>query len=346
MGDVMEKKKVSIIMPAYNCESSIKNAIYSVINQDYSNIELVVINDGSTDRTEEEIKKIKSKKIKFYTIKNHGVSHARNYGIKYSSGDYLMFIDSDDEYAPCFVKTMVESLENNKADQVCSSYFTIDNNNQIIGEFFYKDKTFINQCEYIEQLQKHYLFNQVWNKIYNLKIIKDNELLFDENISIAEDEKFNLDYLKYCNKMITVKKALYKYKVTPNGLGFRFNPDANIIKLSIVEKIENIFNAQKYNMQYVYESYITQYFSLISNIVDVRNCISKREKFGYIEKQIVKNQKCQRIAKESISMLSGKYKILANVLLTNNKYIIYVFGIIAWHYDKYKKKKFGGGIKC
>lgn len=342
----MKNKKVSIIMPAYNCESSINNAIDSVINQDYSNIELIVVNDGSTDKTEQILKNIKSEKMKFYTIKNQGVSHARNYGIKHSSGEYIMFIDSDDEYISHFVSTMVETLENNRVNQVCSSYFTIDNNNKIVGEIIYENNTFINQCEYIEQLQRNNLFNQVWNKIYNSKIIKSNGILFDEKISIAEDEKFNLEYLKYCKKMVTIKMPLYKYKVTPNGLGFKFNPDSNIIKLSMVKMIETMFLAHKYNMKYVYESYITQYFSLLSNIVDIRNKISRKEKLMYIEKEIINDMERQKIIKSSKTILDKKYKILANILLIKNKYIIYIFGKIAWQYDKYKKKKFGGEIKC
>lgn len=342
----MKNKKVSIIMPAYNCERTIKQAIESVINQDYDNKELIIINDGSSDNTENEIKKIKSEKIKLYTIKNQGVSHARNYGIKHSSGEYLMFIDSDDEYTPHFIRKMVEILEHSNVDQVCSSYYTLNNNSKIIGKISYKNHIFSNSCDCIIQLQKNNLFNQVWNKIYKLKIIKKNKIYFEEKISIAEDEKFNLDYINHCNKIKVIEEPLYKYKITPNGLGFKFNPKSNKVKLQIVHQIEKIFEQHNYDKKYVFESYIIQYFSLISNIVDKRNKIPHQEKLAQIKKEIVYNKDCQEIMKLSKGKLNKKYTILANILITKNKYVIYLFGKIAWYYDKYYKRKFGGEIKC
>lgn len=342
----MKNKKVSIIMPAYNCENTIRVAIESVINQSYDNIELIIVNDGSSDNTEKEIKSIKSEKIKYYSIKNQGVSYARNYGVKHALGEYLMFIDADDEYTPHFIRKMFEEIEKSEADQVCASYYTVDNNNKIIGKISYKYYTFFSPCECIIQLQKNNLFNQVWNKIYKTKIIKENKIYFDEKISIAEDEKFNLEYLNYCNKIRIIDEPLYKYKITLNGLGFSFNLKSNEIKLQIINQIEKIFEKQKYDKSYIFESYIIQYFSLVSNIVDKRNKKTTKEKLMQISKDIICNKKCQNIMKISKKELRKKYKILAIIILTKNRYIIYVFGKIARYYDKHYKKKFGGEIKC
>lgn len=105
--------KFSIIMPTYNREKTIGRAIKSVLNQSYKNWELIVVDDGSTDNTNDEINKIKDSRLKYFFQENKGRSSARNSGISLSSGDFICFLDSDDKYYPHHLKVLYSNICSN-----------------------------------------------------------------------------------------------------------------------------------------------------------------------------------------------------------------------------------------
>lgn len=111
----MNDELISVIIPAYNAEKTIVRAIDSVLQQTYKNIEIIVINDGSTDGTELLVKQFK-KEVKSVTMSNFGVSHARNIGIDLCSGEYLMFLDADDEILPDAIATLLSCCKENNLD--------------------------------------------------------------------------------------------------------------------------------------------------------------------------------------------------------------------------------------
>lgn len=112
-----QKSKISVIIPTYNRGNILANSIKSVLNQTYQNIEILVIDDGSTDNTREEVNKIKDKKIKYIKLKkNKGGSNARNVGIKRSKGQYISFQDSDDIYYPDKLQKQMNNIINKNSD--------------------------------------------------------------------------------------------------------------------------------------------------------------------------------------------------------------------------------------
>ena len=112
---------VSIIVPAYNAERTINRCIDSILKQSYGNLEIIIINDGSKDSTEEKcMKYIKNKKIKYIRIKNSGVSNARNIGIENSTGTYIMFVDSDDYIEKNMVERLYDNINENVDLVICS----------------------------------------------------------------------------------------------------------------------------------------------------------------------------------------------------------------------------------
>ena len=128
----MSQQLVSVIIPAYNHQRFIEASIRSVIEQDYKNIELVIINDGSTDKSLLKVNDLKDSRIQIFSIKNHGVSHARNYGIKKANSQYICFLDADDfwyENHLSELKLLLESYPN------CGMFTTAYNrkkNNKIL----------------------------------------------------------------------------------------------------------------------------------------------------------------------------------------------------------------------
>lgn len=175
-------EKVSIIVPVYNAYNSIDRCIKSIINQTYKNIELILINDGSTDKSIDKLKKYE-KKYKFIKVidkENEGVAKTRNLGIKKSTGKYIMFIDNDDYVDNDYVETLVKEIESENYDVVFSGYKRENNN----GKIFQKKK--LKKSKWAP-----YTLQAPWAKIYKLDYLKKNNIKFFP-YKIGEDVYFTM----------------------------------------------------------------------------------------------------------------------------------------------------------
>lgn len=207
---------VSVIVPVYNNENYIGRCIQSLLSQDYTDYEIIVVNDGSTDGTIEKIEAFNSDKIRLFTIKNSGPSAARNYGIGKCSekSDYLFFVDSDDTVTTDYLSSMLSGMSND-----CCVVCGINHINE--SDFKNNETKFhkrINSYRTIENLWDNELFykllptgifNSSCNKCYSLKLIRKQNLLFAD--SFPEDIRFNLNYFKYCSKITIFDVKLYNY---------------------------------------------------------------------------------------------------------------------------------------
>lgn len=207
-------KLVSIIIPVYNVSKYLNECLDSIVRQTYKNLEILLIDDGSTDDSGvicDNYSKEYSN-IKVFHLKNSGVSAARNYGIEQASGDYLTFVDSDD----VIDETMIEKLVNcmglyDIQLAVCSySYmykdFMIDNHLSKIG--------FLSN----EQTKRELFLNTSIrgfsvNKIFITNIIKKNNLKFDSKIKICEDLLFVFDYVSHIENVYVFDESLYYYRM-------------------------------------------------------------------------------------------------------------------------------------
>ena len=217
-------KKISLILPIFNVEIFLQRCLQSIVGQDYPNIEIILINDGSTDQSGsicDEFAK-SDKRIKVIHKQNQGVSAARNQGIKLSTGDYCCFIDSDDYIEPNFVSTMIHYLEKYSGDLVCCSCIRERKDGYIEWRKGTPHIRYYNHLEAIEVLFSQQTFGGwPWNKIYRTSIIKNNNLLFREDLRICEDEVFILDYLLYSEKTIFIPNELYHYMVNANSVNLQ-----------------------------------------------------------------------------------------------------------------------------
>lgn len=214
---------VSVIIPAYNSDKTIFKCINSVAKQSYSNLEIIIINDGSTDSTEEICLKYKNidDRVKYTKISNSGVSIARNTGINLSKGKYIIFLDSDDFFMPDAIQELVDKIE--KTELVVGNFCYISNDGvPIIKDYIFEKEGIISVNDYIGYFSKYYLdvvLGSNWNKLYLSQIIKDNNLCFENNEIYAEDYIFNLNYLYYVNRVYITKKIINCYRVdTTNSL--------------------------------------------------------------------------------------------------------------------------------
>lgn len=196
---------ISIIIPTYNGEKTIGNTLDAIFNTNKSNFEVIVINDGSKDNTIDVLNKYKNKYPNLLLIdkENTGVSDSRNIGIKTSSGEYIMFCDDDDIYEPGVIDAVSKNISQYNPDYI--SFGRIDINGK--NKYYCSDNQRIELYEdindfLITRFCSGYTTFSVCNKVFNNKIIKDNNICFNRDIKLSEDLDFNLKYFEYIRNIV------------------------------------------------------------------------------------------------------------------------------------------------
>ena len=217
----MDKIKISVVVPAYNVEKYIEKTLKSIVNQTLREIEIIVINDGSTDDTLSIIKRLmlEDKRIILINKKNGGVSQARNDGIKIAKGEYVSFIDGDDWIEEDFFKDSYKYGSENNLDIVMSDAYL---------DYFRRKKTkylkelevqkIISGEEYLKQLYKNNCLKVVWNKIVKREIFIKNDLFFLENVPSGEDMNLTIKLGYVVSKIGKINKAYYHYIQYPQSV--------------------------------------------------------------------------------------------------------------------------------
>lgn len=218
-----EDLKVSVVIPVYNSEKFLKKAIKSVINQTYSNLEIIVIDDFSKDKSTEIIEKFAKLDGRIKFIKNEqnlGVSATRNKGIKFSTGDYIYFFDSDDYLDKGYIKEFIKY-----AKMYDNPDILIFNNVIIFSHFYTMLSVYSNnlktEAKVIDnkKMKVEEFGYANWNKMFKSELVKTNNSLFPENINYAEDQCFNVKNLLNAENIIIVNNVnKYHYRKSKNSL--------------------------------------------------------------------------------------------------------------------------------
>ena len=210
--------KVSIIVPIYNTEKYLTKCLDSITNQTYRNLEIILVDDGSSDNSgkiADDYAK-KDKRIQVIHQKNAGQSAARNVGIKKSTGDYLSFIDSDDEIRLDYTEKLLNLYDDEASITACGhQYKRLKENtskNLYQSPLRPRHKNESKKAYILQLLAKDGRMYSCNNKLFRASIIKDNSLAFDIKLNFAEDTKFVLDYLKKAKGEIKyIPEPLYIY---------------------------------------------------------------------------------------------------------------------------------------
>lgn len=234
-------KKFSIIVPVYNNEKYIKKCINSIIMQTYKNLELIIINDGSKDDSGiicDEFAK-KDNRIKVIHKKNEGVSIARNRGIEEVTGDYILFIDSDDWIKEDTIEILNEKIQKSDTDLLIYQIFNREFNKKDVLKTKNKDEF----LKYLRKIIIKEFINSPVNKVYNTKIIKKNKIKFAENIDIAEDLLFNILYFSNIDSFEIINEKLYYYNhENTKSLTKRFNNNKYVQLMKVDDQVETILS--------------------------------------------------------------------------------------------------------
>lgn len=198
-------KKVSIIVPAYNSGNYISDCIESILSQTYKNIEIIIINDGSTDDTEQKcIAFKKDKRVIYKKTNNGGVSAARNLGLKIAKGHYIAFVDSDDIISCDYIQTLVKNIEDTNSD-LSTSLPSINGTYSDGGHHLVKG----------EKIKAEILGNSGGYspmKLYKKQIINGRKITFNPNIKVCEDLLFNMEYANSIESACIGTQRHYYYR--------------------------------------------------------------------------------------------------------------------------------------
>ena len=246
--------KVSIIVPAYNVENYIEKCIESLANQTLQEIEIIVVNDGSTDNTKQKIEKLMEKypeKIKYLEKQNGGLSDARNFGIPHAKGKYIGFVDSDDYVEKEMFEEMYKKAEEEQSDMVeCDFIWEYPNKKRIdIGKIYNGKKEALMYARVV-----------AWNKLIKRDIIEKTTIKFPKGLRY-EDTEFFYKLLPSLNKISFVKKPMVHYIQRSNSIANTQNERVKEI-FDIWENIfkfykeNNLFEEYKEELEYTYARFL------------------------------------------------------------------------------------------
>lgn len=208
---------ISIIIPVYNVERYLEKCLISVKNQTYKNLEVIIIDDGSTDSSGVICENIAKNDNRFnvYHVNNGGVSSARNIGIRQAHGKYIAFVDADDTIDPKYIQVLYEAMEINKVDIVMCGVKEINVSTNIISvieiKSGYKIGNLKNDFGEIFMLGLGSLLQFPVVKLFKLNIIREFNLKFDENSTWGEDGLFNWAYFIYVDRYMIICGSYYNY---------------------------------------------------------------------------------------------------------------------------------------
>ncbi len=206
--------KVSVIIPIYNSEKYLVECFDSILNQSYKNLEIILVNDGSIDNSLAISKSYVEKDNRFflYNNENHGVSYSRNFGLDKSTGDYIIFVDSDDTIERDFILDLVEEQNKSNVDVVaCGFKLQYANKmieNKLISGVYDSDEIIKNLFYNYNSIEGYSV-----NKLFHKDIIEKNNLRFDDSIKIWEDKLFVVQYLRCTKRVAIIESTGYLYRM-------------------------------------------------------------------------------------------------------------------------------------
>lgn len=251
-----EEHTVSVIIPIYNAEKYLKCCLDSVITQSYPYLEIICVNDGSTDKSAEIIQEYaqKDNRIVVITQPNRGLSAARNAGLDKSSGNYIMFVDADDFIEVTMVEVLLENLLTYNSDFAIESVWVYDEKNQSKAEtndaYFtlsWLNPSFNKRAFSHKELIKELFFMPVmaWSKIYDARFLKGSGVRFPEGLTY-EDNPFFYELFFKAQRVSVDRRKLYNYRVNVDGSITKKSTKNYGDMLEIMRRIEKIIKAQPF----------------------------------------------------------------------------------------------------
>lgn len=243
----MKQPMISIIVPVYNAEKYIEECLYSVLNQDFADYEVIVVNDGSTDGSPEicNVLANKDSRIRVFSIENHGVSFARNYGIEKAEGHWLMFLDSDDYLIDGSLSLLAGCISDD-VQEICGNYTNNRFQPKRMGREIVQPENVIEMILDPANEQKLPSFYEidsasllgVWGKLFRREIVEAEKIRFDEKLKLSEDMLFHIHYLKNIENVLLLNDSIFYYRENPESVTKKFKVEYVRNRFYLFEQLE------------------------------------------------------------------------------------------------------------
>ncbi|GET19260.1 glycosyltransferase family 2 protein [Ligilactobacillus agilis] len=291
----MNSNLVSIIVPIYNVEKYLRKCVDSLLKQSYSNIEILLIDDGSTDnsgRISDEYSNYNN--VRVYHKENGGLSDARNFGIEHSKGEFLAFVDSDDYVTEDYILRMLDKIQKTDVDIVACSYYDISEDGQILGKIQSTDRI-LNEKNFWDDIYINIkatpAYGVAWNKLYKRNVFEN--LRYRKGI-LNEDDDIIYDVIHGRN-MFMMDDLLYYYRQRQGSIMDQMKKTFNIERIELIYRRLEKF---KKNEQWEYVSYVLIEIAAIiinglaisSNDEERRQCYSQLNKLKRVKNHIKRMQ--------------------------------------------------------
>ena len=232
-------KKVSIIIPCYNCEKYIIKTLESAVSQDYTNIEIIVINDGSTDNCSSVVKTIKDDRVHLIEQENQGVSFSRNKGLALAKGEFIVFLDADDLLHPSFLEKRVFSLSKSTAIACASSVVLVDKSGEKIEEN--KNYFAANKSSQILEF-KNEIITCPSSYLFKTESLKKHKIKFNKNLQSSADKFFLLEVLKHGEIELINESPMY-YRILNDSMSHKITKTLLKDQIAFYNEIKLFFKS-------------------------------------------------------------------------------------------------------
>lgn len=321
----MNKTIVSIVVPVYNVENYLKKCVDSLRKQTYTNLEIILVNDGSPDNSPAmcDAYSKEDPRIRVIHKENGGLSDARNVGIEASTGDYLMFLDSDDYVEKNLVEKALETIMDNNTDLVIWGYYADYLNEEqaliksikfegVNGTYTSED---FNEIEASNELIG--LLGYAWNKLYKTELIKKNNTKFPKNISLVEDIIFNSKVLVNAKSINFIGDCLVHYMQRPMlTLGNMFYENYFDLRLMAMSSVEDILLSWELDPLEIKQITNLMGFNALKLTVkelNEFNDYNRNEKIAYLEKLFIDKEVSKVL--RNVKVASIKDKLIRQLMI-------------------------------
>lgn len=331
---------VTIVVPIYNGEPYIKHCVEQIQAQTYKNLEVIFVNDGSTDNTIEVAEKAIRDDNRFILInkENGGTSTTRNKGIDNAHGKYIAFFDCDDEYDPDMIFILVSEMEKRNADMVsCGYYFKVQAGEQTyLEEKSYPDRYFPDfnsmKDEYVAIWDSDMFYN-IWNKLYRMEVIEKYGIRYREGHVYTEDRVFNRAFISKCRGIVMIDKCLYYYIRERSGSTSEryWEKNFEVRDKEYNELKEHFHDMDLWNdvsREYVSREFIERVAGCIENVFHAGDQLTKAQKKKLVKDMV--NDPDVREASKYATCRSKKMKIIAAPIKMNWPLYAYMIGYMIY----------------
>ena len=245
--DELMRPMVSIVVPIYNAENYLRRCVDSILNQEYTDFELLLVNDGSTDASGDICEEYGDQDPRVIVIQkeNTGVSDSRNRALDRARGKYLQFLDSDDWITPDATRLFVRAAEEYGCDMVISDFY------RVVGERLstkgdIEEEGVLTREEFAAHMMENpadFYYGVLWNKLYRRDIVEEHNLRMDTDINWCEDFMFNLEYIRYAKVFYALHAPIYYYVKRKGSLASQgINISKTVkMKLNVFEYYNNFY---------------------------------------------------------------------------------------------------------